>query len=322
MMKKRTKRKDEKLEKKPVERKIRPEEKLYEFKVHKPLPLMEYLMLKLPSLGRNKIKSILAHYQVLVDGMPVTRFDFELASEDVVTVLKYGKKEKGKGKEPFDLPIIYEDDDFIVINKPSGLLSIASDKEREKTAYRMLNNYVRQKDPKSRIFILHRIDKDTSGVLVVCKNVKIRDALQKHWNERVMDRGYYAIVESAMDQPKGTFHTWLIENSTNLMFSSHKKGEGQEAITHYEVMEDNGTYSLLDVHIDTGRKNQIRVHLKEAGHPITGDDKYGNGVNPLKRLGLHAYLLAFEHPLTKKKMVFKAPIPKEFLDLIHTKKKK
>lgn len=110
-------------------------------------------MLKLPSLGRNKIKSILAHYQVLVDGMPVTRFDFELASEDVVTVLKYGKKEKGKGKEPFDLPIIYEDDDFIVINKPSGLLSIASDKEREKTAYRMLNNYVRQKDPKSRIFI-------------------------------------------------------------------------------------------------------------------------------------------------------------------------
>ncbi len=321
-MKKRTKRKDEKLEKKPVERKIRPEEKLYEFKVHKPLPLMEYLMLKLPSLGRNKIKSILAHYQVLVDGMPVTRFDFELASEDVVTVLKYGKKEKGKGKEPFDLPIIYEDDDFIVINKPSGLLSIASDKEREKTAYRMLNNYVRQKDPKSRIFILHRIDKDTSGVLVVCKNVKIRDALQKHWNERVMDRGYYAIVESAMDQPKGTFHTWLIENSTNLMFSSHKKGEGQEAITHYEVMEDNGTYSLLDVHIDTGRKNQIRVHLKEADHPIIGDDKYGNGVNPLKRLGLHAYLLAFEHPLTKKKMVFKAPIPKEFLDLIHTKKKK
>lgn len=321
-MKKRTKRKDEKLEKKPVERKIRPEEKLYEFKVHKPLPLMEYLMLKLPSLGRNKIKSILAHYQVLVDGMPVTRFDFELASEDVVTVLKYGKKEKGKGKEPFDLPIIYEDEDFIVINKPSGLLSIASDKEREKTAYRMLNNYVRQKDPKSRIFILHRIDKDTSGVLVVCKNVKIRDALQKHWNERVMDRGYYAVVESAMDQPKGTFHTWLIENSTNLMFSSHKKGEGQEAITHYEVLEDNGTYSLLDVHIDTGRKNQIRVHLKEAGHPIIGDDKYGNGVNPLKRLGLHAYLLAFEHPLTKKKMVFKAPIPKEFLDLIHTKKKK
>ena len=254
--------------------------------------------------------------------MPVTRFDFELASEDVVTVLKYGKKEKGKGKEPFDLPIIYEDEDFIVINKPSGLLSIASDKEREKTAYRMLNNYVRQKDPKSRIFILHRIDKDTSGVLVVCKNVKIRDALQKHWNERVIDRGYYAVVESAMDQPKGTFHTWLIENSTNLMFSSHKKGEGQEAITHYEVMEDNGTYSLLDVHIDTGRKNQIRVHLKEAGHPIIGDDKYGNGVNPLKRLGLHAYLLSFEHPFTKKKMVFKAPIPKEFLDLIHTKKKK
>lgn len=319
-MKKRKRVEEKKEEKKPFEKKARPEEKLYEFKVHKPLPLMEYLMTKLPSLGRNKIKSMLSHYQVLVDGMPVTRFDFELASEDVVTVLKYGKKVKSK--ERFDLPIIYEDDDFIVINKPSGLLSIASDKEKEKTAYRMLNQYVRQKDPKSRIFILHRIDKDTSGVLVVCKNVTIRDALQKHWNERVFERGYYAIVESPMENKKGTFHTWLIENSTNLMFSSHKKGEGQEAITHYEVMEDNGSFSLLDVHIDTGRKNQIRVHLKESGHPIIGDDKYGNGVNPIKRLGLHAYLLSFQHPFTKKKMVFKAPIPGEFTELMHSKKKK
>lgn len=320
-MKKTNRKQVEKVEeKKKTFKKEKPEEKLYEFKVHKPLPLMEYLMSKLPTLGRNKIKSFLSHHQVLVDGMPVSRFDFELASEDVVTVLKYGKKGKMQEEEP--LPILYEDDDFIVINKPSGLLSIASDKEREKTAYRMLNNYVRKSNPKSRIFILHRIDRDTSGVLVVAKNVTIRDALQKHWNDLVSARGYYAVVTGKMEKEKGTFHTWMIENSTNLMFSSHKKGEGQEAITHYEVMEENESYSLLDVHIDTGRKNQIRVHMKESGHPVIGDDKYGNGENPLKRLGLHAYQLTFKHPITKKIMTFKAPMPSEFMTLFTKKKSK
>lgn len=314
-MKKRPVKKEEK---KRVVTKTPKEVELYRFKVHKPLPLLEYLLVKLPSLGRNKIKSFLVHKQVLVDGMVVTRHDFELAEEDVVTILKFGRR--GKTNEAFALPIIYEDDDLIVINKPSGLLSIASDKEKEKTAYRMLNDYVRRKDPKARIFVVHRIDKDTSGILVVAKNVEIRDALQVRWNEIVKDRGYYAVIEGTMDKPKGTFHTWLLETSTNLMFSSHKKGEGQEAITHYEVKKTNDKYSLLDVHIDTGRKNQIRVHLKESGHPIIGDDKYGNGSNPLERLGLHAYRLSFIHPKTKKLCTFECPIPEEFNKLLSKKK--
>ena len=306
-MKKRVQKKEEP-RKVPV--KVQKEIELYRFKVHKPLPLLEYLLSKLPTLGRNKIKSFLVHKQVLVDGMVVTRHDFELAEEDVVTVLKFGRR--GKTNEPFALPILYEDNDLIVIDKPSGLLSIASDNEKEKTAYRMLNDYVRRKDPKARIFVVHRIDRDTSGVLVVAKNVEIRDALQVRWNEIVKDRGYYAIIEGSMDKQKGTFHTWLLETSTNLMFSSHKKGEGQEAITHFEVIRKSEKYSLLDVHIDTGRKNQIRVHLKESGHPIVGDDKYGNGSNPLGRLGLHAYRLSFIHPKTKKLITFESPLPKEF----------
>ncbi len=294
------------------------EVELYRFKVHKPLPLLEYLLVKLPSLGRNKIKSFLIHKQVLVDGMVVTRHDFELAEEDVVTILKFGRR--GKNNEPFSLPILYEDDELIVIDKPSGLLSIASDKEKEKTAYRMLNDYVRQKDKKARIFIVHRIDRDTSGVLVVAKNVEIRDALQVRWNDIVEDRAYYAIVEGKMDKKQGKFHTWLLETSTNLMFSSKKIGEGQEAITNYKVMDESERYSLIDVHIDTGRKNQIRVHFKESGHPLIGDDKYGNGNNPLGRLGLHAYRLSFIHPKTKKKMVFTSPIPAEFKTLFSKKK--
>lgn len=316
-MKKKSVKSEEKI-KKPS--RVQKEVELYRFNVHKPLPLLEYLLFKLPSLSRNKIKSFLLHKQVLVDGMVVTRHDFELAKEDVVTILKYGRK--GNSKEKFSLPIIYEDNDLIVINKPSGLLSIASDKEKEKTAYHMLNDYVKRTNPKARIFVVHRIDKDTSGVLVVAKNVEIRDALQHRWNEIVSDRGYYAIVDGQMDKEKGTFHTWLLETSTNLMFSSHKKGEGQEAITHYSVVKTNDKYSLLDVHIDTGRKNQIRVHLKESGHPIIGDDKYGEPTNPLGRLGLHAYRLSFTHPKTKKKMVFETPIPNEFNSLFSLKKKK
>ena len=314
-MKKHPVNKEEKRKRTP---RVQKEVELYRFNVHKPLPLLEYLLVKLPTLGRNKIKSFLTHKQVLVDGMVVTRHDFELAKEDVVTILKFGRR--GKTNEPFTLPILYEDDDLIVIDKPSGLLSIASDKEKEKTAYRMLNDYVKRKDPKARIFIVHRIDKDTSGVLVVAKNVEIRDALQHRWNDIVSDRGYYAIIEGHMEKEKGTFHTWLLETSTNLMFSSHKKGEGQEAITHYEVMKTSEKYSLLDVHIDTGRKNQIRVHLKESGHPIIGDDKYGEPSNPLGRLGLHAYRLAFTHPKTKKKMVFEAPLPNEFKSLFNKNK--
>lgn len=302
------------------ENKKRKEEEMYRWKVHQPLPLLEYLIYKLPSCGRNKIKNFLVHRQVLVDGMVVTRHDFMLANEDVVTILKQGRKiEK---KEKFPLEILYEDEDFIVINKPSGLLSIASDHEKEKTAYRMLNDYVRQSDPKQRIFILHRIDKDTSGILVVAKNVRVRDSLQKRWNDFVQERGYYAIIPGTLPRKEGTFHTWLLETTTNLMYSSHKKGEGQEAITHYRTMETNSDYSLLDVHIDTGRKNQIRVHLKEAGHPILGDEKYGNGEDPLHRLALHAYQLTFLHPITKKKMSFTSPMPKEFRSLFQVAEKK
>ena len=278
-----------------------------EFPVTKPCTLLDFLFEVLKGQSRNSVKSILTSKRVSIDGAPITQFDFKLFPGDTVII----SKEPIRRKTRSNLPIIYEDDEIIVINKPSGLLSIASDKEKSSTAYRMLSDYVQQKDKHNRIFVVHRLDEDTSGVLMVAKNPDIQKALQDNWNDIVSKRGYYAIVEGQMENKQGTIKSYLKKNAQNLMYSSKDK-TGQLSITHYKVMKETDKYSLLDVNIDTGRKNQIRVHLGDLGHNVIGDDKYGNPSNPLKRLGLHAYCLELTHPITKKKMKFTAPMPKEF----------
>ena len=279
-----------------------------EYKVQQECELLEFLFLTFKDKSRNAVKSLLSNHQVAVDGAPVSQFNFKLYPGDTVIISKNPIRKKTRS----NLPIIFENDEIIVINKPSGLLSIASDKEKGSTAYRMLTDYVQQKDKHNRIFVVHRLDEDTSGVLMVAKNVKIQQALQDNWNDLVSKRGYYAIVEGKMEQKSGTIKSYLKKNSQNMMYSSKKPGDGQFSVTHYQVIDENDNYSLLDVHIDSGRKNQIRVHLGDLGHNVIGDDKYGNPSNPIKRLGLHAYELELRHPLTNKLMKFTAPIPKEF----------
>ena len=279
-----------------------------EYKVTKECELLEFLLETFKSQSRNSVKSLLSSHRVSVDGAPVSQFNFKLYPEDTIIISNSPIKKKTRSK----LPIIYEDDDLIVINKPSGLLSIASDNEKSSTAYRMLSDYVQQKDKHNRVFVVHRLDEDTSGVFMIAKNVQIQQALQEHWNDIVKKRGYYAIVEGIMEKKSDTIKSYLKKNSQNLMYSSKKAGDGQLAITHYKVIKENKKYSLLDVNIDTGRKNQIRVHLGEKGHYIIGDDKYGKPANPIKRLGLHAYELDFIHPFTGKLVKFTAPMPKEF----------
>ena len=281
---------------------------LKQYKVTKECELLEFLLETFKNQSRNSVKSLLSSHRVSVDGAPTSQFNFKLYPEDTVIISNAPIRRKTRS----NLPIIYEDDDIIVINKPSGLLSIASDNEKSSTAYRMLSDYVQQKDKHNRIFVVHRLDEDTSGVLMVAKNVKIQQALQNNWNDIVKKRGYYAIVEGEMEKKSDTIKSYLKKNSQNLMYSSKKAGDGQLAITHYKVIKSNGTYSLLDVNIDTGRKNQIRVHLGEKGHYIIGDDKYGKPANPIKRLGLHAYELDLIHPFTGKLMKFTSPMPKEF----------
>lgn len=307
---------------KPEAKRTRVVTPLYELKVFHAMTLLEFLLEKLPSLSRNNIKSLLSRKQVAINGAIVSQFDFMLAKDDEIAIMK--KPQHVAKAVAKSLDILYEDDELIVINKPSGLLTIASDKEKGMTVYRLLMDYVRQNNKHARVFIVHRIDRDTSGVLMVAKNEQIRDILQDKWNDIVSKRGYYAIVEGKMEKETGTIKSWLRETRTNLMYSSYKPGDGQEAITHYQVMKCNGTYSLLDVRIDSGRKNQIRVHMKDLGHLIIGDEKYGSTDMSLERLGLHAYALEFTHPVKNKKMRFKATIPNEFESFIkvdHTKKK-
>ena len=282
-----------------------------EFKVHEECELLEFLFAKFPNLSRNAVKSILSGHYVAVNGAPVSQYNLKLSKDDVVIVSKQRISKKNRQ----DLPTIFENEEFIVINKPSGLLTIPSDNEKGRTAYRMVNDYVQQKDKHNRVYVVHRLDEDTSGVLLFAKNPKIKDILQKNWNDIVLERGYYAVVEGKMTKQEDTLVNFLKENSLNLMYVTSDRANGKKCITKYKVIKSNQNYSLLDVNIDTGRKNQIRVQLGHINHHVIGDDKYGEPADPLKRLGLHAYKLKFVHPVSKKIIEFKTDLPKEFLSL-------
>ena len=301
--------------------KERPEKIEYtaSFKVNRSDELLEFLLKKM-NTSRNNVKNLLSHHMVLVNGSPVSQYNLMLAKDDEVKITKKpqlsmprvkndSKNKKDKPKRVY-LDIIYEDDDFIAINKPNGLLSVESDKERE-CAFSYVLEYMQENDPKSRPFVLHRIDKETSGVLVFAKNVKIHSMLKLNWNEYIKTREYFAMVEGTLKEKEGRITSYLKENQNNMVYSTQDPS-GQKAVTDYKVKKENGQYSLLSVLIYTGRKNQIRVHMHDIGNPIVGDDKYGCTKNPLKRLGLHASRLEFLHPITKELISIKAPVPNIF----------
>ena len=279
-----------------------------EFVVSHECELLDFLFETHPGQSKNSVKSLLTNHHVTIEGSPVSQFNLKLYKGDTVIIFKQPVRKVVRSK----LPIIYEDDHIIVINKPSGLLSIASDNEKKSTAYRILSDYVQQKDKHNRVFVVHRLDEDTSGVLMIAKDKETQEKYQDNWNDLVSKRGYYAIVDGILDKKQGTITSYLKKNAQNMMYSSKKPGDGQYSVTHYKVIKEKDDYSLLDVNIDSGRKNQIRVHLGDIGHHVVGDDKYGNPTNPIKRLGLHAYELDIKDPYTGKVMKFKAPIPKEF----------
>lgn len=283
---------------------------LKQFVVKQQYELLDFLLMTFKDQSRNSVKSLLGSHRVSIDGAPITQFNFKLFPGDTVIISNSPIRKKTRS----NLPIIYEDNDLIVINKPSKLLSVPSDNEKGSTAFRMVNDYLQQKDKHNRAFIVHRLDEDTSGVLMFAKNDKMARALTEgdNWNNLVKKRGYYAIVEGTLENKEGTIRSYLKKNSQNMMYSSKKKGDGQLAITNYIIIQENGQFSLADVDIKTGRKNQIRVHFGDLGHFIIGDDKYGEPSNPIKRLGLHAYELDIIHPFSGKLLKFKAPMPKEF----------
>lgn len=274
--------------------------------------LLPYLLEKIKHKSRNNIKSILARGQVSVGGKTTTKHNHPLSPGDIVTV----SWERVTADEPIPgLTILYEDDDLIVIDKQAGLLSIASDKEQEETAYRYLMEYVRREDPMNRIFIVHRLDRDTSGLMIYAKREEIKQQLQEQWKEAVPERKYVALVEGEVRKDEDTIRTWLKETKTLRMYSSPVPNGGQEAITHYKVLKRSKAYSLLEVWLETGRKNQIRVHMEAIGHSVVGDRKYGAKSDPIDRLGLHAATIAFYHPTTGEMMRFESKIPRRFLSV-------
>lgn len=278
------------------------QKELVKYEVKENDRLIDFLIKTFPNKSRNNIKTLLSKRLVLVDGAPVSQFDFEVVKGDIIQISPVSVSQTRQ--KASKLRILYEDDNYLVINKPAGLLSVASDKEKTITAYRLCMDYVCSKNPHNRIFVTHRIDKETSGVLLFSKNEKLRNILQDNWNDLVQVRQYIALIEGNLDKDEGTIVSWLRETKTNLMYSSHKKGDGQKAVTKYKLIQKNDKYSLLDVNIETGRKNQIRVHFKEKGHPIVGDEKYMSTVDPIGRLGLHARKLVIKDPISNELLTF------------------
>lgn len=275
--------------------------------------LLPFLLERVKGKGRNALKSALARGQVSVNGAATTRHDHPLAAGDRVAIA-WGKV--APAPELIGLRIVHEDDAIIVVNKDAGLLSIAGGGEKELTAHRQLSQHVKAADPQARIFIVHRLDRDTSGLMVFAKSEKTKLALQQSWADSVVERTYYALVEGKLKQPEDTIVTWLKESKTLKMFSSPYDNGGKKAITRYKTLHAARACSLLELQLETGRKNQIRAHMEHIGHPVVGDKKYGARTNPLGRLGLHAAVLAFVHPASGETLRFATDIPGKFLNCV------
>lgn len=269
-----------------------------EFIVEKESLLFEYLRNNLNGVSKNNIKSLLTRKCVMVNGKVVTKYDYKLKENDKVIV--------GNTEVSDNIKIIYEDKDIIVVNKPVGILSIETDKKEDYTLYNEVKRYVKRKNANNKIFVVHRLDKDTSGVILFAKNEKIKLLLQKDWNN-LATRIYYAVVEGKTND-KGVIKNKLKETKE---LKTIEAKDGKEAITIYKKVKGNGKYSLLEIEIKTGRRNQIRVSMSNMSHPIVGDKVYGNK-DSSERMLLHAKSLTIKNPLTNKEMVFDSEIPKVF----------
>ncbi len=269
--------------------------------VDKETQLMNFLLEK-TNKKRNDIKNLLKYENIYVDGHIQSHYAYQLVPGQKVEILK-------QPKNKLEIDIIYEDNEMIVVNKPCGLLTEQTQNESQKTAYMIVKNYLSKKNEK--IFLVHRLDQYTSGVLMFVKNKKLYDLLTHDWNKYAKVRGYVAVVEGKLSKPKGTVENYLAESKTQNVYVTSKE-QGKKAITHYKMIMTNKKYSMVQVHLDTGRKNQIRVHMSYLHHPIIGDDKYGARTNPIKRLGLHANEFVLVHPITFKEMKFTAKTPDSF----------
>ncbi len=278
------------------------------YTVTQPDTLLPFLLSHVKGKSRNNVKSLLSRRLVAVDGVPLSRFDTPLLPGQRVAILPASAPRA----DALPFPLLCEDEHLIVVNKPAKLLSVANDKEKTRTAYHMVTDYVKARRVDDRIFVIHRLDRDTSGVLMFARDAETKELFQARWNELVTRRGYLAVVEGVPKPDRDTIRSWLVETDTHLSFSGAPGKGAKEAVTSYQVVKAGNGYALLDISIETGRKNQIRVHMKEKGCPVAGDKQYGARTNPIRRLCLHANELSFTHPATGESVTFKAKMPRDF----------
>ena len=278
------------------------------FNVTEESQLMDFLMKKLDGISRSKVKRMLANKVVSVNGERTTQFDFALQPGMTVEIGKPTARERFHHPK---LKIVYEDKYLVVIDKREGLLTNSPTKDKD-TAQAILNDYFIATQQRCRAHTIHRLDRDTSGLMLFAKSKDIALMFEENWKETVYDRRYVAVVSGEMERQSGIVESWLKDNKAFITYSSPTDNGGKFAQTYYETLMTYRGYSLVELKLETGRKNQIRVHMADIGHPVVGDVKYGNGDNSLGRLCLHAYKLCFHHPLKDKDMEFETPFPSVF----------
>lgn len=280
------------------------------YTVREEMPLLEWMIAHLKG-SRTKLKATLQGRGVKVNDKYVTQFDFVLKPGMRVSISKSKRNDKFKSRY---VKLVYEDPYLVVVEKNVGILSMAAG-HSSLNVKSVLDDYFQRTRQQSRAHVVHRLDRDTSGLMIYAKDMKTEQIFEHQWHDIVYDRRYVGVVSGVMEESNGTIANWLKDNKAYITFSSPVDNGGKYAVTHFNVLQRSQDYSLVEYRLETGRKNQIRVHSADMGHPICGDVKYGNGDDPLHRLCLHAFKLCFNHPITGERMEFETLIPSSFKSL-------
>lgn len=278
------------------------------YTVEEDAQLLDWLIANLKGLSRNKVKDTLHGRGIKVNGKIVTQFDYPLTRGMKISVSKSKKNDTFKSRY---VNLVYEDPYLVVIEKKPGILSMAAG-HKSLNVKTVLDDYFRQTKQRCTAHVVHRLDRDTSGLMVYAKDMQTEQTLEHEWHNIVYDRRYVAVVSGEMEEDEGTIANWLKDNKAYVTYSSPVDNGGKYAVTHFHVLDRTTEHSLVEYKLETGRKNQIRVHSADMNHPVCGDVKYGNGDDPIHRLCLHAYMLHFFHPVTRARMEFETPIPSQF----------
>jgi len=289
--------------------------KIVTFHVKEEAILSDFVAKKIGSMSKTALKRVLSRGQVFVNNQVKTQYDYALRPGDVVAV-DFAKA--ATGLKSSRVSVLFEDDYLVVVNKSEGVLSVATEKQEEYTAFRVVLNHLKKQNRSNRLYVVHRLDRETSGVLIFAKQKDAQMLMQRNWQRDVKSKIYYAIVEGVVEKDEGEVHSWLNEDpKSKKVYSADFDNGGMESVTRYEVVKRLNGYTFLKIHLLTGRKNQIRVHMQSIGHPIIGDKKYGGSTSPIGRIGLHAASITFRHPITTKLMTFEAELPEKMARFVN-----